>query len=442
MKKKIYLGMTIITIAFMIVSMFTTVWGFYSLFQEQVMEDLKTDLHIIKNMDDVYKYLETDYDPHIDNLRVTVIDSDGTVKYDSNVDIGTMSNHSNRPEVVEVLEKGYGKSVRLSDTLDQNTFYYAEPMEDGSVLRVAKDVGSLWKFCKKILPILIAELLLVVIACMFMARFLAKRLVKPLELMAQNLDSDCSMASYEEIQPFMDKIHSQHKALKKSAQIRQDFTANVSHELKTPLASISGYAELIETGMAKEGDIKHFASEIYKSSMRLLSLINDTIEMSKLDVMDNKLEMHPISLSEEAISCVDRLKVNAKKHNVDISTDLLEKHCIIMANQEMVQEIIYNLCDNAIRYNKEGGHVKVSVFRQGDKAFLQVKDDGIGIPAEDQDRIFERFYRVDKARSKETGGTGLGLAIVKHIAEHHNAEIKLESELGEGTIISVIFIHK
>lgn len=442
MKKKIYAGTTIITIAFMIVTMFTSVWGLYSLFQDQVMEDLKTDLHIIKNMENVYQYLETDYDPHIDNLRVTVIDADGTVRYDSNVDIATMGNHSNRPEFVEVFEKGYGTSVRLSDTLEQNTFYYAEPMGDGNVLRVSKDVGSLWKFCKKILPAIIVELLLVAIVCMFMARFLAKRLVKPIELMAQNIDSDYSVAAYEEIQPFVDKIHSQHKALKKSTKIRQDFTANVSHELKTPLASISGYAELIETGMAKEGDIQHFAGEIHKSSMRLLSLINDTIEMSKLDVMDNKLEMHPISLSEEAISCVDRLKVNAEKHNIDISVDLLEKYCIIMGNQEMVQEIIYNLCDNAIRYNKEGGHVWVSVFRQGDNVFLQVKDDGIGIPEEDQDRIFERFYRVDKARSKETGGTGLGLAIVKHIAEHHNAEIRLESKIGEGTTISVIFIHK
>lgn len=442
MKKKIYVGMTIISVIFMFITLVTSVGSFYSLFQEQVMEDLKTDLHILKTMDNVYDYLDEIYNPSIDNLRVTVIHSDGTVVYDSNADIASMNNHGNRPEVTEIPEKGYGDDIRLSDTLDKNTFYYAEPMEDGYVLRVSKDVGSLWQFCIRILPILIIELLLVAAVCMFAARFLAKRLVQPIELLTQNLESDDTMKTYDEIQPFIDKIHSQHKALKKSTQIRQDFTANVSHELKTPLASISGYAELIETGMAKNEDIQHFASEIHKSSMRLLSLINDIIELSELDVMDNRMETHPVSLSEEAISCVDRLQMNAEKHNINITTDLLEKNCVIMANQQMLQEIIYNLCDNAIRYNKDGGHVWVSVFRQGDKAFLQVRDDGIGIPEEEQDRIFERFYRVDKARSKKTGGTGLGLAIVKHIAEQHNAEITIESKLGVGTTISVIFIHK
>lgn len=442
MKKKIYIGMTIVSIIFMFITMFISIGSFYSLFQEQVMEDLKTDIHILKTMENVYDYLEKEYNPNIDKMRVTVIESDGNVKYDSNADVSSMDNHRNRPEVTEIAEKGYGDDIRMSDTLDQNTFYYAEPMEDGSILRVAKDARSLWQFFIRILPILIIEMLLVAAVCMFAARFLAKRLVQPIELLTQNLDKDDTMQSYEEIQPFIDKIHSQHKALKKSTQIRQDFTANVSHELKTPLASISGYAELIETGMAKEKDIRHFAGEIHKSSIRLLSLINDIIELSELDVMDNKMDMCSISLSEEAISCVERLQMNAKKHNISIATDLLEKNCIIMANQQMLQEILYNLCDNAIRYNKDGGHVWVSVFRQGDKAFLQVRDDGIGIPEEDQGRIFERFYRVDKARSKKTGGTGLGLAIVKHIAEQHNAEIKIESKLNVGTTITVIFVHK
>ena len=442
MKKKIYIGMTIVSIVFMITTVFVSVGSFYNLFQEQVMEDLKTDIHILKTMENVYDYLDEVYNPSVDNLRVTVIDSEGTVKYDSNADVSTMNNHSSRPEVTEIAQKGFGDDIRMSDTMDKNTFYYAEPMNDGLILRVSKDVDSLWEFCIRILPVLIFEMLLVVAVCMFAAHFLAKRLVQPIELLTQNLDNDDTMKTYREIQPFIDKIHSQHKALKKSTQIRQDFTANVSHELKTPLASISGYAELIETGMAKEKDIQHFAGEIRKSSVRLLSLINDIIELSELDVMDNKMETHPISLSEEAISCVERLKMNADKHNISISTDLLEKNCVVMANQDMLQEILYNLCDNAIRYNKEGGHVWVSVFRQGEKVFLQVKDDGIGIPKEDQDRIFERFYRVDKARSKKTGGTGLGLAIVKHIAEQHNAEITIQSELGKGTTISVIFIHK
>ena len=442
MKKKIYTRMTIVSVAVMFATMVMTVGILYNLFREQIMEDLRTHVHILKTTEAVLEYVEKGYDPKIDNLRITVINQNGKVQYDSNADIGSMDNHGDRPEVQAAMRSGCGDDIRKSSTLDNNTYYYAEKLEDGRVIRVAKEVVSMAQFYMKILPILIVEIILTIIICIIVARFLAKRLIQPIELMAQNLDSDSSEATYEEIQPFMDKIRSQHNDLKKSTKVRQDFTANVSHELKTPLASISGYAELIETGMAQEKDIRHFAGEIHKSSNRLLSLINDIIEMSKLDVMDNDLEMHPVSLSEEAISCVERLKLNAEQHDISISTDLLENNCIIMANQEMLQEVIYNLCDNAIRYNKEGGHVWVSVFRQGDKAFLQVKDDGIGIPEEEQDRVFERFYRVDKARSKKTGGTGLGLAIVKHIAEQHNAEIKIDSKLGEGTIISVIFIHK
>ena len=206
--------------------------------------------------------------------------------------------------------------------------------------------------------------------------------------------------------------------------MRQDFTANVSHELKTPLASISGYAELIETGMAKEEDICRFAGEIHKSSLRLLSLINDIIELSELDVMNGQMSKTKVSLTDEVVNCVEILQMNAEKHNVNISLDKCEDGCVIDANQDMIQEIIYNLCDNAIRYNKPEGNVWVSVFREKDNIILQVRDNGIGIPEKEQQHIFERFYRVDKARSKKTGGTGLGLAIVKHIAEQHNSEIK------------------
>ena len=155
--------------------------------------------------------------------------------------------------------------------------------------------------------------------------------------------------------------------------------------------------------------------------------------------MDHQLSTTNVSLNEEVVSCVDMLQMNAEKHNITIATDIIEKDCIIKANQEMIQEVIYNLCDNAIRYNKPEGNVWVSVFREKDNIILQVRDNGIGIPEKEQQHIFERFYRVDKARSKKTGGTGLGLAIVKHIAEQHNAEIQIDSTLGEGTAISIIF---
>lgn len=439
MKKKLYTRMTIISIIVMLATMIVTVGIFYNLFREQIIEDLKTHVHILKSTEAVLDYIEEDFDPKIDNLRITVIDSAGNVQYDSNADIGSMDNHGSRPEVHDALINGEGKSVRKSNTLDKNTYYYAECLDDGQIIRVAKEAGNLWQFCIKILPVLIVELVLAVAICIVAARFLARRLVKPIELLAQNLDSDVTMETYEEMKPFLDKIHSQHKALKKSTNMRQEFTANVSHELKTPLASISGYAELIETGMAKEEDIQHFASEIHKNSIRLLALINDIIELSHLDVMDHEMSTQPVSLNEEVVNCVDMLQMHAEKHQISIMTDRIEKDCIIDANQEMIKEVVYNLCDNAIRYNKPEGHVWVSVFREHGKTVLQVKDDGIGIPEEEQKRIFERFYRVDKARSKKTGGTGLGLAIVKHISEQHNAEITIDSKVEQGTTISLIF---
>lgn len=439
MKKRLYIGFGILSFLVMVATMAITVGMSFNTFEEQVVEDLRTDVDVLKTAKYILEYDENTKVPDIEDLRVTLINLDGEVVYDSSADTGSMENHKNRPEVSEAKETGVGTATRTSNTLGRNTYYYAEELDSGYIIRASKEVDSLWEFCLKILPVLIAELLVVFLVCIITAKILSKNLVKPIELLAQNLDSDIKVETYDEIQPFMDKIHSQHKDLKKSSLIRQEFTANVSHELKTPLASISGYAELIETGMAKESDIKHFAGEIGKSSKRLLSLINDIIELSQLDVMDHEMEKQLISLDEEAVSCVENLRVNAEKHDVILVTDIIENNCVIKANQQMIQEILYNLCDNAIRYNKPQGHVWVSVFNKGSKSVLQVRDDGIGISEEDLERIFERFYRVDKARSKQTGGTGLGLAIVKHIAEQHNAKIHIESELGKGTTISVTF---
>lgn len=442
MRRRLYIRMAAISLAVMLVTMTITAGMFYKLFSDQVLEDLKAHVNILKSTEAVLEYIETEYDPNIDNLRITVVDKDGKVIYESNADIGSMDNHGDRPEIKEAFEKGVGKAIRKSDTLDTNTYYYAETIDNGYVLRVAKEVGSIWKFVMGILPALIVELAISIIVCLSISKMTARKMVEPIELMAQNLDADETLQGYEEIQPFLDKIHSQHKALKKSSNVRQDFTANVSHELKTPLASISGYAELIETGMAKEEDITRFAGEIHKSANRLLALINDIIELSELDVMDHSMESLPINMSQIVEDVVSSLRVNAMQKDIATEITRIDEGCIVEANSQMVEELICNLVDNAIRYNKPGGHVWVSLFNGGSKIILRVKDDGIGISKEDQSRIFERFYRVDKARSKKTGGTGLGLAIVKHIAEQHDAEIVLESELDKGTTISVVFSHK
>jgi two-component system phosphate regulon sensor histidine kinase PhoR len=224
----------------------------------------------------------------------------------------------------------------------------------------------------------------------------------------------------------------------KNANMRQEFTANVSHELKTPLTSISGYSELIESGIADDEDVVRFARQIHKNSNRLLTLINDIIRLSELDHTATEENHEQVDLYETAKTCVELLKMNAGKN--DVTLQLHGESHMAYANKQMMEELIFNLCDNAIRYNNPGGAVDITVSGNESNTVVEVKDTGIGIPKEHQERIFERFYRVDKSRSKSTGGTGLGLAIVKHIlAKHENTRLELESEVGKGTCVRVIF---
>ena len=440
LKRKIYARMVLIAVLSVCLTVMFTIAIFYRKFEEQIIDDLKSHAHILLYTQKFLEDVERDYDPKIDNLRITVIDPEGTVEYDSNADIGSMDNHAGRPEVQEAFKNGSGYVIRESDTLDKRTYYYAELLSDGRVLRVAKEADSIWEFLFTVLPLLLALLVVMLFLSIMMARLLARQMIQPVEQLALHLDSDNTpIHTYVELQPFLDKIHKQHQELRKSARLRKEFTANVSHELKTPLASISGYAELIETGIAGERDTQHFASEIHKNANRLLVLINDIIHLSKLDVMTELPQMKPLNLTAVADNTVEMLQLQAEKHHVELMMDRRDGQVSIRGNQSMIEEVLYNLCDNAIRYNRPGGHVWVSVYSENYESVVEVKDDGIGIPKEDQSRIFERFYRVDKGRSKETGGTGLGLAIVKHIVEQHHAELILDSALGRGTKIQIRF---
>jgi two-component system phosphate regulon sensor histidine kinase PhoR len=219
--------------------------------------------------------------------------------------------------------------------------------------------------------------------------------------------------------------------------MRQEFTANVTHELKTPLTSISGYADLIESGMTGEGETRRFAKEIHRNAQRLVRLINDILQLSELDTREITLETENLNLYGMAATCVEMIKIHAESNQVQISVH--GKDAWINGNRSMIEELLYNLCSNGIRYNKVNGSVEVSVEENEEGVLLKVADTGIGISKKHQERIFERFYRVDKSRSKERGGTGLGLAIVKHIVAEHKAAISLDSEEGVGTTISVLF---
>lgn len=437
MRRKINKQLIGIAIMGIITTMMLMSVVFYDLFQEQVQKDLISNVEVLQRTGIFEEKKAEEIDVDLDDLRITWIASDGSVLYDNNADVGVMSNHLDRPEVEEALKNGTGEDVRKSSTLDMSNFYYAVRLEDGSILRVAKEAKNIFSVFERALPSIVCIIAIMASLCIILAYFFTRSLLQPIEEMSVNMEEYSMKPAYKELVPFADRIRSQHENILKAAKVRQDFTANVSHELKTPLTAVSGYAELMENGMIQDEDVKRFAGEIRKNSDRLLALINDIIRLSELDSAQEEQAFDTTDLYEVAESCVKNLRFHAEKHHVHLI--LYGTETLLQGNREMLMELVTNLCDNAIRYNNKNGWVTVTVGGRNGKPCLEVKDNGIGIPKEHQDRIFERFYRVDKSRSKQTGGTGLGLAIVKHIVAIHDAVLELESENGEGTTIRVIF---
>ena len=437
MKKKINLQFMFISAVGILLTFCLSTVIFYELFKSEVVDELKTYADVIKETQSYDQILQGEYDPDVDDLRITMIKKDGKVFYDSFADAKKMENHANRQEVRQALKHGNGKAIRTSDTLDKNTFYYAVRLDDGNILRVAKESRSIWSVFIKVTPAILILIFVILAISKMLSDVLTKSLLLPIEQMSENLDHLEDITTYKELMPFINTIQEQHKNILMNAKMRQEFTANVSHELKTPLTAISGYSELIQNGMTNEEETIRFAGEIHKSAKRLLTLINDTIRLSQLDTSEQKVIYEAIDLYKIAEDCVNMLKFSAENHGITIS--IHGTNAYLEGNKEMLDEVVYNLCDNAIRYNNEGGKVDVTVKPVKGKIYLCVEDNGIGISKEHQERIFERFYRVDKSRSKSTGGTGLGLAIVKHIIQQHGAHMELTSEKGKGTKIEIEF---
>ena len=437
MKKKIFKYFAcMITVAILATTLLLS-WVNYEMFKGRVMDDLEAygrmfavEMNGEEETQSALHSLEED-------IRVTLVHADGTVYYDNFADPNAMDNHADRPEIRQALENGSGSDIRNSSTVDQSAFYYAVRLKNGDVMRLAQEASNIWSVYFRSMPLIM--LLAAGMACvsLYLAHLLTARLVQPIERMTAHLNNVSGVARYPELEPFMDMIEQQHEEILRSANMRVEFTANVSHELKTPLTSISGYAELIESSMAQGEQAKTFAAEIHKSANRLLTLINDIIRLSQMDAPMPDLKFEPVDLAQIATNTFEQLEMSARKADVTLQLDA--KPAMVEADRQMMDELLYNLCDNAIRYNVHGGSVKLEVRPVRDKVIVCVQDTGIGISPENQEHVFERFYRVDKSRSKATGGTGLGLAIVKHIAVKHNAQIELESELGRGTKISVIF---
>ncbi len=445
MKQKINLRLSFIALVAIIATTIGVTLVYYGLFQRQVRDDLKqcawllVETEVFQNAYEegvsssaaqALSHLESD------NLRITWIDEDGTVLFDNDTDATELSNHLDRPEIKDALETGEGESVRRSDTMNMNTFYYALLLDNGTVLRISTRAGNITNVLFNALPVIVGIVIVVLLSCILIGHLLTRQLMRPLEVMAENLD-DVRAPAYKELEPFADKIRIQHENILSAAKSRQDFTANVSHELKTPITAISGYAELIENRMVDEESEVHVAGQIRHNAERLLALVNDIIRLSELDGSEVTERFETVDLFMVAKDCVDNLLPMARSRQVSVSCEGVSAG--VRADRALIREMTDNLVQNAIRYNKERGKVFVSVRIENGHPVLSVRDTGIGIPADKLDRVFERFYRVDKSRSRETGGTGLGLAIVKHIVEIHSAEISIESVPDEGTEITVRF---
>ena len=368
--------------------------------------------------------------------RLTLIGQDGQVLYDSeHTDEATLENHKNRPEVRQAVNLGEGKDVRRSDTLEQEMFYYALRLDDGTILRVARSMDSVLRTALEVLPgmTIIAGIMLAF--ALALSRWQVRRLIRPINEL--KLDDPLENEIYEEITPLLRRIDEQNKEKDAIANMRKEFSANVSHELKTPLTSISGYAEIMKNGMVRPEDMKKFSERIYNEASRLITLVEDIIKLSKLDEGEIEVEKEDVDLYEMTREIVSRLapQAQARKVRVEVTGESVIYHGI----RQVLDEMIYNICENAIKYNKEGGSLSVWVGSTLKGKKVIVTDTGIGIPKDQQERIFERFYRVDKSHSKETGGTGLGLSIVKHGAMIHDAQIHVESEVGKGTKMEITF---
>ena len=384
------------------------------------------------------------------DLRITLIDSTGAILYDSDAEAGKMENHNDRKEVIDAFAKGFGEDLRYSSTLQAKAFYFAKRLKDGNVMRLGMRQANLQQVFSKTIPYLIALLGAIIVAAILIAIGLSRAFISPLKKLVDQLGTPewkNIENVYKEIDPLVNTIRKQDLELQltieqlssekqKISQLKDEFTANASHELKTPLTSISGYAELIENGMAKPEDIKVFAGKIHKEAQRLQAIANDIIVLSKLNNHNGEsFDLgEKINLWNLAHSCIENLVLSANKKNIQLTLDG-EPTAEISGNSKLLFEMIFNLVDNAIRYTEAGGKVALLVETNA----ITVKDTGIGIPEECQSRIFDRFYRLDKCRSKESGGTGLGLAIVKHIAEVHHATIDLKSTVGFGTEIRIGF---
>ena len=403
MNKKIFRYSLIISFSLLLVSVTLIMGILYRYFQNQLISELK------KEADYIGTAVLTEGISYFDKVnsdeRITLIAPDGTVIADTDTDSKNLKNHLDRKEIRLALKNGNGTSVRYSETFMKRTIYYAEKLENGNILRVSAEQYTVITILSRLaLPIVIIILLTVLSSAILTAK-ISKNII----------DSE---------------------EQKKREIMRREFTSNVSHELKTPLTSISGFAEMLMHGDVENETVVDFSKSIYDESQRMITLVQDILRISELDEK-TEFEYEKIDLYDLSENIAERLQPQADKMQVQLR--VIGEHCYVYGVRKILDEIIHNLCDNAIKYNHPNGLAEIGIHETDNTVMLSVCDTGIGIAKEEQERIFERFYRVDKARSKAIGGTGLGLSIVKHGAMYHNAQIHIESDIGKGTTITISF---
>lgn len=411
----------------------------YTHFEQQILNELESESIFLED------YVLTGDLLKLQNLktknRITLIHGDGSVYFDNTVSFEKMENHALRSEFLGAKDKGISKLSRYSSTMTEKTLYFAKNLSNGDVLRISCNQHSVWVLVLGMSQILLLILVIAVVISGISATWISKKIVNPLNSI--NLDEPQDSDVYEELKPFTKRIAEENFEKAQREEIRAQYTANVSHELKTPLTSISGFAEILMQGGTDPKITIDFSKSIYDEAQRMTTLVNDIIKLSKLDEKSIAMEKEALSLRTICREVMEVLSASAKTKN--LSLNLEGDSGLINGVEPVIYEMVYNLVDNAIKYNKIDGSVNINIQELtnnvGDKnkVVLSVHDTGIGIPAVEKDRIFERFYRIDKSRSRSLGGTGLGLSIVKHAAKYHNASVLVTSEEGKGSTFTVVF---
>ena len=436
MRKKILQNLLVLVLGSIFVTMLLCGALMYRNTINQVQQDLQQDAaYLRQNL--LAKPDQVNF-PASPLTRITLIDTRGKVIYDSEANHDAMENHENRPEVKTAQRDGHGNADRVSATVGKRDFYYAERLADGRILRVARSADDMFSTLISFIPWLVLMALGIGFLDYLVARRLTNKLILPLEDV--DLDHPLGSETYDELAPFLLRIAKQNQALKDAANLRREFTANVSHELKTPLQSISGYAEIINAGIAKPEDVPRFVAKIGSEAARLIEMVDNILKLSRLDEGGLEDQLVNIDLKSVVSSCCQRLEERARTQQVELMQVLPERPVSLRCVPAVVDEIVFNLVENAIKYNQPGGRVTVSLPPDPEGTVqLRVRDTGKGIAKEDQQRIFERFYRGEKSHTGTIPGNGLGLALVKHGVLLHKGTINLASTPGEGTEITVTF---